>query len=320
LLHLVSQRKVDIGNISIAEVASQYLAFLGDMRNLDMDVASDFIEVAASLLAIKASSLLPSTSDYEIDTGEFEDIEPHQAREILISRLVAYKQFRNAAAALSSRMENEGRMHARRAGLEAPFLSVLPDYLEGVNLENLALICAGLAARREEFLMEARHIAARPIPMESRLGEISSRLNLRKKLTFSELLDGRRDSATVVVSFLAMLELFHRGMIEIEQNETDSTITLIWIDEEHWAPAPDVLNEASPIDEYLEKKQEGQEEQEEQEGQAHPAPQDSEPPAGNTEATSDLSVGATETVSVVFSEKKAQRFERYKKRQSEEEA
>lgn len=256
LLHLVSARKVDIGNISIAEVADQYLAYLGDMRNFDIDVASDFVEVAASLLAIKASSLLPQAADYEEEAEEFEDIEPEQAREILISRLIAYKQFRNAASALHSRMENEGRMHARHAGLETPFLSVLPDYLEGVNLENLALICAGLAARREEFLMEARHIAARPIPVEKRLEEMSLRLSAKQTLTFNELLDGQRDSATVVVSFLAMLELFHRGMIHIEQQEQEGIITLSWIDEEHWQPAPQPPeDEASPVDEYLEKKQ-----------------------------------------------------------------
>jgi len=253
LLHLVSQRKVDIGNISITEVASQYLEYLGDMKNLDMDVASDFIEVAASLLAIKASSLLPNVSDFEFDPEEFEDIEPEQAREILISRLIAYKQFRNAAAALSSRRENEGRMHARQAGLEAPFLSVLPDYLDGVNLENLALICATLAARREEFLMEARHIAARPIPIESRLEEISELLSFSKKLAFSELLGGRRDATMVVVSFLAILELFHRGMIDIEQDGQSATITLSWIDEAHWAPAPPSPDdEVTPVDEYLE--------------------------------------------------------------------
>ena len=258
LLHLVSQRKVDIGNISITEVTSQYLAYLGDMRNLDMDVASDFIEVAASLLSIKASSLLPDASDYE-DVGEFEDIEPQQAQEILISRLIAYKQLRNATAALSSRMDNESRMHARQAGLESPFLSVLPDYLEGVNLENLALICASLAARREEFLMEARHIAARPIPVESRLEEMSLELSKRRTLTFAELLGERRDSATVVVSFLAMLELFHRGMVNIEQRKEDNIITLSWIDQEDWAPAPPVPEEeSSPVDEYLEKKQDEQ--------------------------------------------------------------
>lgn len=255
LLHLVSQRKVDIGNISIAEVADQYLAYLDDMHNLDMDVASDFIEVAASLLAIKASSLLPDASDFEVDE-EFEDIEPDQAREILIARLIAYKQFRNAAAALGSRMENEGRMHARQAGLETPFLSVLPDYLEGVNLENLALICAGLAARREEFLMEARHIAARPIPVESRLEDMGTVLSLRRTMTFSDLLESRSDSVYVVVTFLAMLELFHRGMIDIEQEEQGGTITLNWIDKENWAPAPPLPEEEpSPVDEYLEKKE-----------------------------------------------------------------
>jgi len=256
LLHLVSQRKVDIGNISITDVASQYLEYLGDMTNLDMDVASDFIEVAASLLSIKAGSLLPNVSDYEFDTEEFEDIEPEQAREILISRLIAYKQFRNAAAALSSRRENEGRMHARQAGLEAPFLSVMPDYLDGINLENLALICASLAARREEFLMEARHIAARPIPVESRLEEISFQLSRKGKLTFSELLVDRRDSTMVIVSFLAILELFHRGMIDIEQHELNAAITLTWIDEANWAPAPpDPEDEADPVDEYLEKQE-----------------------------------------------------------------
>lgn len=255
LLHLVSQRKVDIGNISITEVTDQYLAYLGDMRTFDMDVASDFIEVAARLLAIKAAALLPDASDYELAENEFEDIEPQQAREILTSRLIAYKQIRNAAAALGSRRENEARMHARQAGLEAPFLSVLPDYLEGVNLENLALICANLAARREEFLIEARHIAARPIPVESRLDEMSSRLNARKSLTFTELLDNRKDSVFVVVSFLAMLELFHRGMIDIEQSEKNDTITLRWIDQENWAPAPPSKEETSPVDEYLKKKQ-----------------------------------------------------------------
>ena len=257
LLHLVSQRKVDIGNISITEVASQYLEYLGDMKNLDMDVASDFIEVAASLLSIKAGSLLPNVADYELDTDEFEDIEPAQAREILISRLIAYKQFRNAAAALSSRRENEGRMHARQAGLEAPFLSIMPDYLDGINLENLALICANLAARREEFLMEARHIAARPIPVESRLEEIGLRLSQARTLTFSELLVDRRDTTMVIVSFLAILELFHRGMIDIEQSEQNASISLTWIDEAHWAPAPsDPEDEPDPIDEYLEKLEE----------------------------------------------------------------
>lgn len=255
LLHLVSSKKVDIGNISISEVAAQYLAYLGDMRNLDMDVASDFVEVAASLLAIKAAALLPNASDYEIDFDEFEDIEPGLAREILISRLIAYKQFRNAASALTARMENEGRMHARHAGLETQFLGVLPDYLEGVNLENLALICARLAARREVFLMQARHIAARPIPVEKRLDEISQRLALSRQLTFTQLLEEAQDSATVVVTFLAMLELFHRGMIDITQDEQASVITLSWIDESNWAPAANIEIAPSPLDEYLEMKQ-----------------------------------------------------------------
>jgi segregation and condensation protein A len=251
LLHLVSQQKVDIGAISITEVADQYLAHIDAMPSLDMDVASDFLLVASTLLSIKAASLLPAEQPDELGDDEFEDMSPAQARDILIARLIAYKQFKNAAAALNSRMETEGRMHARQAGLEPQFLGLLPDYLKNVTLHNLAVICADLAARREIFLLEADHVAAKPVPVESKVTEIEARLSRKKKLTFTKLLDGSRDPVLLVVSFLAVLELYHRGMIELTQEEEFGEIELAYIPPEQWAPAVDT-SESAPVDEYLE--------------------------------------------------------------------
>ncbi|MDR3135879.1 MAG: segregation/condensation protein A [Coriobacteriales bacterium] len=244
LLHLVTQRRVDIGNISITSVADQYLAYLDTLRELDMDVASDFIEVAASLLALKAASLLPEVPEGEPDE-DWEELPPAQARELLLSRLIAYKQFKNAAAALGVRMRTEGRMHPRHAALESRFLQVLPDYLKGMSLEKLAAICARLASRREVFLLQARHIAARPIPVEARIAEISQRLVSRPHTTFEELLDGDREAVFVVVTFLAVLELYHRGLIDMRQAEPTAVIQIDWTGKSYQAAAQSATSNIS---------------------------------------------------------------------------
>lgn len=139
LLQLVTRQKVDIGSISIAEVAEQYLAEVERIEALDLDVASDFLLVAATLLDIKASSLVPddehpnSRDDAELD-DEFEGLDGDALREVLIQRLIAYKQFKGAAAALGARMESENRMHPRVAGPDPEFLNLMPDYLAGITL------------------------------------------------------------------------------------------------------------------------------------------------------------------------------------------
>lgn len=106
-----------------------------------------------------------ASSRSELD-DEFADLTPEQTRDILVERLVVYKQFKNAAAALGMRMENEAKMHPRQASLEEQFLGLMPDYLKGTTLHGLAVICADIAARRDTFLLEAEHIAAVPISME----------------------------------------------------------------------------------------------------------------------------------------------------------
>jgi len=249
LLSLVSEQKLDIGRVSVSDVADQYLAHIDAIRELDMDVASDFLVVASTLLALKADALLPdAVTDIDDDLDEYT---PAEARDILVNRLLAYKQFKNVAGALNARLENEGRMHARQVGLEPDFVDLLPDYLEGVTLRSLAVICADLAARREVFLLEAEHIVSRPLAVEQVLEQMLKRLQSESQMQFSTLITDQNDPRLVVVSFLGLLELYHRGIIDIEQAESQEEIVVTLRDEADWAPALAVQDQSEPIDEYL---------------------------------------------------------------------
>lgn len=227
LLTLVSRQKIDIGAISIADITDQYLAEVERMKDLDLDIASDFLVVAATLLQIKASSLLPKDGIEQIELDdEFADLTPEQTRDILVERLVVYKQFKNAAAALGMRMENEAKMHPRQASLEEQFLGLMPDYLKGTTLHGLAVICADIAARRDTFLLEAEHIAAVPISMEKHVEGIYRSMRRRESCTFSQLVGDALTPELVVVTFLAILELYKRGVIRICQDAAFAEIQL----------------------------------------------------------------------------------------------
>ena len=228
LLHLVSRQKVDIGAISITQIADQYLAEVARMDSLDLDVASDFLLVASTLLEIKAESLLPRERDAATD--ELEELAPSEARDILVERLLSYKQHKNAAAALHARFVSEGRMHPRPFGPDACFLNLMPDYLKDVTLDGLALLAARALARRDVFLLESEHIAAKPIPVEVHVRAIHQRIRNKKRLRSSELADVRTPLPVVVVTFLAILELYKRAMVTIEQSELFGDIDIRYIE------------------------------------------------------------------------------------------
>lgn len=230
LLQLVSRQKVDIGSISISEVAEQYLAEVERMQALDLDVASDFLLVAATLLDIKAASLVPDelikASLDEDEDEELADLDGDALREVLIARLIAYKQFKGAAAALGARMEAESRMHPRVAGPDPEFLNLMPDYLAGITLRGLAVICADIDGRREKFLLEAEHVAPRRMPIELTVASVDRVTISRPHTTFRELLDGDATTEQVVATFLAILELAKRGSVTLEQDENFGIIRI----------------------------------------------------------------------------------------------
>lgn len=234
LLQLVTRQKVDIGAISISEVAEQYLAEAERIEALDLDVASDFLLVAATLLDIKAASLVPQetpskTVDDDEDDEDLEELSTLNGdalREVLIQRLIAYKQFKGAAAALGARMQAESRMHPRVAGPDPEFLGLMPDYLAGITLRGLAVICADLDGKRQTFLLEAEHVAPHRVPLDLTVASVDRFTMAHQTCTFRELLDGDATTEQLVVTFLAMLELAKRGSLTLSQYEIFGTICI----------------------------------------------------------------------------------------------
>lgn len=234
LLQLVTRQKVDIGAISISEVAEQYLAEVERIESLDLDVASDFLLVAATLLDIKAASLVPQEAPSKSvdDDEDDEDLEELSAldgdalREVLIQRLIAYKQFKGAAAALGARIQAESRMHPRVAGPDPEFLGLMPDYLAGITLRGLAVICADLDGKRQTFLLEAEHVAPHRVPLDLTVASVDRFTMAHQTCTFRELLDGDATTEQLVVTFLAMLELAKRGSLTLSQDKIFGTIQI----------------------------------------------------------------------------------------------
>jgi segregation and condensation protein A len=230
LLHLVSRQKLDVNAISIRELADQYLEHIERMTELDLDVASEFLLLAATLLEIKAASLLPKTDAYIGD--ELDDLSPSEARDILVQRLLTYKQYKNASLEFAQRMENEARQHPRHAALEVEFLGLMPDYLEGLTLRSLAVICADLEYRREVFLLEAEHVASMPISLELHAESVRRQIGRSGKATFSELVGAGAEPEIVVVTFLAILELYKRGLVDITQDSLFGDIVVSQLSDE----------------------------------------------------------------------------------------
>ncbi len=230
LLTLVSRQKVAIGSISVSEVADQYLAEVARMGEMDLDVASDFVLVASTLLDIKAASLVPKETkrvDDDLEDDELEGLSPDEAREVLVDRLMTYKQFRSAGAALGSRADAEALMEPRTAGPDPEFENLMPDYLEGVTLRTLAVIAADILAKRERFLLDAEHVAPRREPIALTVAAVDRITRARGHVTFSDLLDGVASPENVVATFLAILELCKRGSVLLAQQENFAEIDIV---------------------------------------------------------------------------------------------
>ena len=189
-----------------------------------------FLLVAATLLDIKATSLVPEdkpvSPDLDDEYDEYRGLDADALREVLIQRLIAYRQFKGAAAALGARMEAESRMHPRVAGPDPEFLNLMPDYLAGITLRGLAVICADLDGRRETFLLEAEHVAPHRVPLELTVASVDRLTISRGHCTFRDLLDDGATTEQIVSTFLAILELAKRGSLTLAQDENFGTITI----------------------------------------------------------------------------------------------
>ena len=223
LLHLIESNKIDIYDIPIVTITDQYMEYIRAMEKKDLNIMSEFLVMAATLLEIKAKLLLPP----EVDE-EGQEIDP---RADLVERLLEYKLYKYMAGELRERQNQAGQYFYREEDIPEEVAS----YIQPVNLEEL-LGDLTLAKLDEVFQSVLRRCADKIDPVRSGFGEIEmeevsleerildleENIKKERRTSFRKLLEGkrRRGKMQVIVTFLAVLELMKIGKLTVRQDET----------------------------------------------------------------------------------------------------
>ena len=228
LLHLIDKNKIDIYDIPIVEITDQYLGYIKKMPSEDMNVMSEFLLMAATLLDIKCRMLLPKEVNEE---GEEED-----PREELVQKLLEYKMYKYMSLELKDR-----QMDAEKSMYKVPTLpKEVTDYREPVdydfllgemNLSKLHDIFKSVIKKQEDKIDPVRsqfgRIEKDEVNMEEKIRTIEAYISNHEKFSFRDLLEKQKSRMEVIVTFLVILELMKTGSIDIVQNNLFGDITIV---------------------------------------------------------------------------------------------
>lgn len=224
LLHLILQEEVDIHEVSMARIVEAYLAEIERMQTLDLEVATEFLLIAATLIDLKARRLLPTGDDGELD----EELALWEERDILLARLLDCKTFKDVSAVMQDLIERAEMSHPRRAGPDERYESLLPDLLEGVTPLRVQRAFLRATEPKGPVSIDLFHVAPIRASVADALEELVRTLPDKGATTFRELVFGIADRIEVVVRFLAILELFKQGRVELSQAERFGDIAVSW--------------------------------------------------------------------------------------------
>ncbi len=225
LLHLILSEEVEIYDISLATIVDAYLTEIEKMETLDLEVATEFLLIAATLVELKARRLLPEDDSFDLD----DELALFEERDLLLSRLVECKTFKDAASVLRQLHEAGRRTYPRVAGVEEQFLDLAPDMLEGIDVNDLRDAFARAMAPKPEPTVDFFHVSAVKASVSDAVREMIDELPGAGRVNFRDLTAGLVDRIEVVVRFLAILELFKQGLIDIRQAQAFGNIELEWV-------------------------------------------------------------------------------------------
>jgi segregation and condensation protein A len=226
LLHLITKQQVDLWEVSLSDIVDGYVATLVEMRAaLDLEVATEFLLIASVLLELKARRLLPGREDVEVE----EEFALWEERDLLLARLLECKTFKDAAAAMLRIMDNAGRSWPRITGLDERYADLTPDILAGVTADRLRDVMQGLLAPRPPARVLLDHVAPVRASVQDAVDELLDELPRAQRISFSRLTSGLLERLEVIVRFLAVLELFKQGLVDLEQATTFGELNVTWI-------------------------------------------------------------------------------------------
>jgi segregation and condensation protein A len=220
LLHLINRLEIDIYDIPVAQITEQYLIYIKTMSELKLDIASEFLVMAATLLAIKSKMLLPKHEE-ELDDLDSEISYEEDPRDELVERLIEYRKYKEAAHDLKSLEEERGLMYTKApSDLSAFAKDKQPEKTDlNVTLYDMLAAFQKLLRRKKLQRPMATKIARQEISIEARMTEIMSKLkHIKGRKNFNDLFTVAAKEH-IVVTFLAVLELIKRKEIDVEQHE-----------------------------------------------------------------------------------------------------
>jgi len=225
LLSLIGKRELDITEVSLGAVTDEILSYVKDLEGTaELDAASEFLVVAATLLDMKIVGLLPH--------GEFvdaEDVALLEARDLLFARLLQYRAFKEVSTWFSEALERESTRHARLVPLENKFVESVPELKWTLSVEDFHALALVAMAPKELPILGLDHLHAPLVSIREQAAHVISLLKVGKPVSFRSLIAGVTERGVIVARFLAVLELYREAALTFEQLEPLGELTLKWV-------------------------------------------------------------------------------------------
>lgn len=242
LLHLILREQVDIHEVSLAGIVDAYLVELDKLQSLDLELATEFLLIAATLVELKARRLLPGRADVDLD----EELALWEERDLLLARLLECKMFKDVATVLSGLATDAGRSVARSTGPDERFAELMPDLLEGVTAQRLAMAYRRAITPKPVPRVDLFHVTPIKASVADALSELVDELPRVGRISFRALTADLVDRIEVIVRFLAVLELYKQGLADLDQADRFGELTVTWLGEHR----DDVEMALAAVDEY----------------------------------------------------------------------
>jgi segregation and condensation protein A len=224
LLHLILKEQVDIYEVPLARIVDVYLQEIERMQGLDLDVATEFLMIASTLVELKARRLLPGRDDVDLD----DELALWEERDLLLARLLECKTFKDVAAVFGRFADDADRSFPRESGPDERFVELVPDLMDGVTPKRLHSAFMRAVTPKPVPRIDLFHVAPVRASVADALVELIDELPRVGRISFHRLTSGLVERLDVIVRFLALLELFKQGAVDLDQTERFGDIEIVW--------------------------------------------------------------------------------------------
>jgi len=230
LLSLIAKHELDITEVSLSRITDEFISYLHGLDSEEeLDQASEFLVVAATLLDLKVAGLLPQG-----ELVDAEDVALLEARDLLFARLLQYRAFKEAAQWFSSHLDAESTRHYRSVRLEDKYRRQTPELVWTLTADDFAALALYALAPRELPTVGLDHLHAPLVSIREQAAHVVAMLRSGGTLTFRHLIAGADAMGVIVARFLAVLELYRADAISFDQLEPLGELTIRWT-AEHWS-------------------------------------------------------------------------------------